>query len=141
MEAQAAAYLLAAEIVVEVLVIGVDTLGGPLPDRPPPSGLDVERDRPVFPVLERLQVERIWKGEVEETITRYRGDAWANLSTSCDITLHEGDRYLLFARKSEQHGWFWAGYCSGTTSLDRAEASGLRARVAALAGGVEAPIP
>ncbi len=133
-EAQVASYLSSADLVVEVLVIGVDTLGGPLPDVPPPSSLDVERNHPI---LERLQVERVWKGEAEATMARYRGDAWASIRTSCDITLHEGERYLLFARKNEETGWVSAGYCSGTAALDQAEESGLRARMAAQVGGID----
>lgn len=131
-EAETASYLSQADLVVEVLVVGVDTLGGPLPDVPPPSGLDVERNHPI---LERLQVERVWKGEVEATLARYRGDAWASIRTSCDITLEEGERYLLFARKNEEKGWITTGYCTGTTTLEGAESSGLRARVAAQVRG------
>lgn len=133
-EAQVASYLSSVDLVVEVLVIGVDTLGGPLPDVPPPSSLDVERNHPI---LERLQVERVWKGEAEATMARYRGDAWASIRTSCDMTLHQGERYLLFARKNEEKGWVTTSYCSGTTTLDQAEDSGLRARVAAQVGGID----
>ncbi len=129
-DVRAARLLARAEVVIEVLVLRVDTLGGPVPD--PYRTRTAEDPRSEHPVLSRLQVERVWKGEVGDTATYFSHDAGGPL-ISCDVVMADGGRYLLFAQVDEERGWLRAEWCSGTGRLEWAEESGLRAAVAAQA--------
>jgi hypothetical protein len=127
LDRRVAGYVDGAEVVMQVLVSSVDTLGGPLPDVPPPA-LAAQEAR--HPVVATLTVERIWKGESTDTATLVMTDAWLPMS-SCAVIPAPGERYLLFASPGSRTEHLRTHGCSGTTTLARAAEEGLLERLPA----------
>lgn len=129
LDRRVAGYVEGAEVVMQVLVSSVDTLGGPLPDVPPPSGMEAREIR--YPVVATLTVERIWKGEPTDTATLVMTYAWGGPATSCDVILAPGEHYLLFASPDSRTEHLRTFGCSGTTTLARAAEERLLERLPA----------
>jgi hypothetical protein len=89
------------------------------------------------PVVVRLAVERRWKGEAADTLV-VAVQAAEELQSSCDLWLHGGRQYLVFATRGEIQPvapayarLLGTARCSGTREADGVSAATLRALDAA----------